>query len=244
MGAAGAAVKTGAREDRDNRSSGGRRAGEAPDLPGWRIGAASIILGGMSPRAVRIAAFAAISAAAVAIFLAAQHWRAGGGGAGFARIGGPFTLIDQDGRTRTDADFRGRHMLVYFGYTYCPDVCPTALSDMAIALDEIGADATKVRPVFVTVDPARDTPARLKDYVANFHPRLVGLTGSDDAIARAAKAYRVYYAKARDSGSAADYLMDHSSIIYLIGPDGRYVAHFSHGAPAERIVAALRDALS
>ena len=199
---------------------------------------------GMSARLGRIAAFSAIAIAVVAIIVAVQHWRDSGGASGIAKIGGPFTLVDQNGQKRSDTDFRGTHMLVYFGYTYCPDVCPTALSDMGIALNELGEKGAKIRPVFITVDPARDTPARLKDYVTNFHRDLVGLTGPDDAIARVAKAYRVYYAKAKDSGSAADYLMDHSSIIYLIGPDGRYLTHFSHGTPAERMAATIRKHVS
>jgi cytochrome oxidase Cu insertion factor (SCO1/SenC/PrrC family) len=141
---------------------------------------------------------------------------------GAALVGGPFTLVDQDGKTRDDKEFRGKLMLVYFGYTFCPDVCPTTLATMTEALDKLGAKAAKVQPIFITVDPARDTPAVLKRYVANFHPSLIGLTGSAAEIAAAARAYRVYYAKA-DSAAGADYLMDHSGFIYLMGPDGKYL---------------------
>lgn len=157
---------------------------------------------------------------------------------GQALIGGPFELIDQTGVTRTDKDFRGKYMLVYFGFTHCPDICPTELQAMTEALAALGDDARKVQPLFVTVDPARDTPELLKTYVANFDKRLIGLTGSPEAVAKAAKIYRVYYAKRLGSGPN-DYTMDHSSFVYLMGPDGRYRTHFSHGtspaAMAKRI---------
>ncbi len=146
----------------------------------------------------------------------------GGTSIGSALVGGPFTLTDQDGKSRSDADFRGKLMLVYFGYTYCPDVCPTTLATMTEALDKLGPQAAMVQPIFITIDPARDTPQVLKRYIANFHPSLIGLTGSPAQIAAVAKAYRVYYAKA-DNGSGADYLMDHSGFIYLMGRDGKYV---------------------
>jgi protein SCO1/2 len=151
-----------------------------------------------------------------------------------AAIGGPFTLIDQDGKTVTDEDFRGQYMLVYFGYTYCPDVCPTSLSIVGRALDileeQAPDQAARIQPVFISVDPDRDTPAVLKDYVKNFHERLIGLTGTPDQVAAAAKAYRVYFAKVREKGAAADeYLMDHSSITYVMGPDGKFATHFGHG---------------
>ncbi len=156
-------------------------------------------------------------------------------------VGGPFALVDHQGRAVTDADFRGRFMLVYFGFTYCPDVCPTSLTVIAQALDRLGADADKVVPVFVTVDPERDTPEQLKEYVRHFHPRLVGLTGTPEQVAAAAKAYRVYYAKARVQGAPPDeYSMDHTSIAYLMGRDGKFLAHFSHGTEPDAIAARVR----
>jgi protein SCO1/2 len=156
-------------------------------------------------------------------------------------VGGPFALVDTQGRAVTESDFRGRFMLVYFGFTYCPDVCPTSLTAIAQALDRLGADADKVVPVFITVDPERDTPEQMKEYVRHFHPRLVGLTGTPEQIAAAAKAYRVYYAKAKASGAPADdYTMDHTSIIYLMGRDGKFLAHFSHGTEPEAIAARVR----
>jgi cytochrome oxidase Cu insertion factor (SCO1/SenC/PrrC family) len=152
-------------------------------------------------------------------------------------IGGPFALLDGNGHTVTDQDFRGRWMLVYFGYTHCPDACPTALQDMATALDDLGAKRQDVAPIFITVDPERDTPAVMKDYVANFGPGITGLSGSPDAAAQAARAYRVYFAK---HPTADGYDMDHSSIIYLMDPQGRFIANFTHETSPEQIAARLR----
>ncbi len=199
----------------------------------------------MSSTPARIALIVAFAAALVGVVLLVDTLYGGrGGSGGIVKIGGPFTLVDHDGRTRGDGDFEGQHLLIFFGYTYCPDVCPTALCDMALALDELGADAARVRPLFITVDPARDTPARLKSYVANFHPRLVGLTGSDQAVTAAAKAYRVYFAKSSAEAAPGEYLMDHTSIIYLMAPDGRYLTHFTHGMSGEAMAARIRDNLS
>jgi protein SCO1/2 len=171
-----------------------------------------------------------------------------GQGSGVASIGGPFALVDQNGKTRTDKDFRGKLALVYFGYTYCPDVCPTALQVMSVALDMLGKDAEQVAPIFITVDPERDTVAHLRDYVKNFHPGLVGLTGSAEAIRQTAKAYRIFYRKADvgpDGKKAGDgdYLMDHSSIVLLMDREGRYLTHFTHQSKSEDIAAEIRKHL-
>lgn len=155
-----------------------------------------------------------------------------------ALIGGPFHLIDQNGQTRSDSDFRGQYLLVFFGFTNCPDVCPTTLSTVTNAMDKLGSDAAKVTPLFITVDPERDTPAVMKAYAANFTPRLVALSGSPDAIAAAAKLYRIYYKKV---GEGADYSMDHTALLYLMGPDGNYLAHFSPDATADDIAKDLRQ---
>lgn len=144
-------------------------------------------------------------------------------------IGGPFSLTDHTGKRVTEKDFLGKHTLVYFGFTYCPDVCPTELQVMADALDKLGDKASKVTPVFFTVDPQRDTVEQMAAYVPNFHDRLIGLTGTPEEVKSAAKAYRVYYKKVEDKDSDAGYTMDHSSIVFLMGPDGDYVAHFAHG---------------
>jgi protein SCO1/2 len=139
-------------------------------------------------------------------------------------VGGPFSLIDGDGHAVTDQTWRGKYMLVYFGYTFCPDVCPTTMTNLADALDKMGAKADRVRPLFVTVDPKRDTPEVVKRYAAAFGPRFIGLTGSDEQIAAVAKAYRVYYAEHRTGPGPDDYSMDHSSVLYLMGPDGKFIA--------------------
>lgn len=164
-------------------------------------------------------------------------------GSGIALVGGPFSLVDQDGRKVTEKDFLGKYMLVFFGYTFCPDVCPTELQVMSAALDQLGAEADRIQPVFVTIDPARDTPEVLKAYVANFNPRLMGLTGTPQQIAGIAKAYRVFYAKAGNSTASTDYLMDHSAIIYLMGPDGRFVKHMAYTTDAAKLAAELKETL-
>jgi protein SCO1/2 len=152
---------------------------------------------------------------------------------GQALVGGPFTLIDHTGKRVTDQDFRGKFLLVFFGFTNCPDVCPTALLVMAAALDKLGPNAARITPVLISVDPAHDTPAVLATYVASFHPRLVGLTGSQAEIDAVAKAYRVYVKKVPDPKSTAGYTIDHSSIIYVMGPDGAYRSHFTHATSPE-----------
>ncbi len=147
-------------------------------------------------------------------------------------VGGPFKLTNHLGKEVTEKDFLGKYMLVYFGYTFCPDVCPTSLQVMVDALEALGPDAEKVVPVFFTIDPERDTAEVLKEYVIQFHPRLVGLTGPEEAVKAAVKSYRVYRAKVTDEetkGEDKDYLMDHTSITYLMGPDGKFIKHFAHG---------------
>jgi protein SCO1/2 len=154
-------------------------------------------------------------------------------------LGGPFSLQDHNGQRVTEGAFAGRLGLIYFGFTYCPDVCPTELGLMASALDLLGPDASRVLPVLITIDPARDTAAALADYVSRFHPALIGLTGTEEEIATAARAFRVYYRKIQPPG-ASDYLMDHSSFIYLVGPDGKVRQLFRPNTPPETIAAALR----
>jgi protein SCO1/2 len=154
-------------------------------------------------------------------------------------VGGPFALVDHSGRTRTDADFRGKLLLIYFGFTYCPDVCPTDLQSMATAVDQLGPAGEAVQPLFVTLDPERDTPEHLAEYVPSFHPRLIGLTGSDIAIRQAADAYKVFYAKVPGS-HPPDYNVDHSSFIYLADTNGRYLGFFPPGTTADRLVQVIQ----
>jgi cytochrome oxidase Cu insertion factor (SCO1/SenC/PrrC family) len=168
------------------------------------------------------------------------HWdvRQVQGSAGEALIGGPFSLTDQHGTQVTEQDFAGRFMLIYFGYTFCPDICPTSLTVMAAALDQLPKEqAEQVVPIFITVDPARDTVEQLSAYAPLFHPRLVALTGSENEVREAARAYRVYYHVPDEEGDA--YLVDHSSFIYLMGPDGGYRTHFGTNASPEAMAEAI-----
>ena len=159
-------------------------------------------------------------------------------------VGGPFSLIDGDGRPVTDQTWHGKYMLVYFGYTYCPDVCPTTLTNLSDALDKLGAKADRLQPLFITVDPKRDTPQVVKQYAAAFGPRIIGLTGSAEQIAAAAKAYRVYYAEHRTGPGPDDYSMDHSSVLYLMGPDGRFIAPMRADQTGPEMAAALTKLVS
>ncbi|MEJ0016721.1 MAG: SCO family protein [Acetobacteraceae bacterium] len=168
-------------------------------------------------------------------------WLSRGGNAGL--VGGPFTLQDGNGKPVTDRDFRGKYLLVYFGYTFCPDVCPTTLTEVAEALDHLGPKADQLRAVFITVDPKRDTPAVMKQYVASF-PRLVGLTGAPEQIADVAQKYRVYYAEHRTGTGPNDYTMDHSSVLYLMGPDGRFIAPIRADAEGSQMAADLARLMS
>lgn len=161
---------------------------------------------------------------------------------GTVAIGGPFTLIDQNGAKRSSADFHGRYMLIYFGYSSCPDVCPTTMALMADALDKLGPKANAIVPVFITIDPERDTPARLKPYVASFGPRFVGLTGDIASIKKVAELYRVYIKKQPLAGG--NYAMDHSSVIYLMGPDAKFVGYWDDTSIGpDKLAEALRKLL-
>jgi protein SCO1/2 len=157
-------------------------------------------------------------------------------------IGGAFALTDQNGQRRTDADFRGKILLVYFGFTYCPDICPTDLQQMGLAMDRLGAAGGEVQPIFITVDPERDTAEHLKDYMPMFHPRFIGLTGDASATHQAAAAYRAYYAKVPlDKG---DYTVDHSAFIYMIGRKGEYLGFFPPGTSADILLGNLRPLIA
>ncbi|MDX2157758.1 MAG: SCO family protein [Hyphomicrobiaceae bacterium] len=160
---------------------------------------------------------------------------------GQALVGGPFSLVDQHGKRVTERDFLGKYMLVMFGFTYCPDICPSGLQVITAALDQAGPNAERIVPVFISVDHERDTPAQLAQYAPSFHARLVALSGTAENVAAAARAYRVYYKKVADPKSSAGFTYDHSALIYLMGPDGKYVTHFSHAAGPDTIAARLRQ---
>jgi cytochrome oxidase Cu insertion factor (SCO1/SenC/PrrC family) len=158
-------------------------------------------------------------------------------------IGGPFALVDHTGTPRTDADFRGKLLLIYFGFTYCSDACPTELQSMATALDRLGTLGEAVQPLFITVDPEKDTPEQLKSYVVLFHPRLIGLTGKAGDVRKVARAYKVYAAKTTPP-QADDPNVDHSSLVYLVDGSGKYVGYFPPGTSADRMVEVLRQQLT
>ena len=159
---------------------------------------------------------------------------------GKALVGGPFTLLDTSGKTVTDQDFRGRYMLVFFGFTHCPDICPAELQVMDAAMEALGDDAKKVAPIFISVDPERDTPEVMSDYVKNFGDKIIGLTGSPEQIAAAAKGYRASYAKFKQDDSASEYSIDHSTLVYFMGPDGEYITHFPFGTSADKMTEGMR----
>lgn len=162
-----------------------------------------------------------------------------------ASLGRPFSLVDEDGQRVTEASYRGRYLLIHFGYRYCPDVCPTELGKMAAALDLLPpALQSRVQPLFITVDAERDDPAGLKDYTELFHPALIGLTGTLAETRAAARAWRVFYAKQTAGRDADAYLMDHSSFIYLAGPDGRALRFFPPETTPEALAAALHRAVA
>src|SRR5437763_1636152 len=189
----------------------------------WLLAAACVAGGGLWNMAERLEAPGAVT----------TH--------GTAEVGGPFRLVDQHGRTRTDAEFRGRWMLVYFGYTNCPDVCPTTLALMSDVLKQLGGRASRLAPLFITLDPAHDTPHLLKLYLDSFDPRFIGLTGTEAQTAAVAKEYRVYRVKRplKDGG----YSLDHSSVICLMGTDGKFAAAYDNSQMADQIAADLRKRL-
>lgn len=153
-------------------------------------------------------------------------------------VGGPFELVDQDGQTVTQETFAGQPFLVFFGFTHCPDVCPTSLFEMSQAFEALGPDARKITGLFISVDPERDTPEVMKSYLGSFHPSIQGLSGTPEQVAAVAKAYRVYAKKVPTQGG--DYTMDHTAIIYLMGKDGEFIAPFNLKRPPEAVAEDLR----
>jgi len=155
-------------------------------------------------------------------------------------IGGPFTLTDHTGRQVTERDYLGNFTLVFFGYTFCPDVCPTELGDIALALDELGDDSVAVTPLMITIDPERDTPAILAEYVPLFHERLIGLTGTTEQVKQVADAYRIFFRRVEDPNYTY-YLMDHTSFVYLLDPEGKVAALFRYGTTPQEMAKIIRQ---
>jgi len=159
-------------------------------------------------------------------------------------FGGSFSLVDHLGKSRTDKDFRGSYMLIYFGYTYCPDVCPVDLQHVSDAMDSLGEKGENVQPIFITVDPARDTSSALKAYVAHFHEKLIGLTGSEGEIKSVAKSFRVHRRKYTTKGGTPDeYLVDHSSLTLLMGKDGQFLTLFPHNTNGDEMAKRIQTYL-
>ena len=192
---------------------------------------------------VAVAGMLVLVAGALLLYAMRDRPQGAAGSALSAMIGGKFSLTDQNGKPFTDADMKGKWQLVFFGYTHCPDVCPTTLNELSLAFDKLGPSAkNKIGVVFITVDPDRDTAAVLKEYVSSFSAPVVALTGAAPNIAQAAKDYRVYYAKhpTKDGG----YDMDHSALIYVMDPEGRFTASFAPDDPADKIAERMKKLLS
>lgn len=189
-----------------------------------------------------LAVFLVFDAVTLGVVLTVRHLQPAMSGkvvrSGTAAIGGPFSLTSADGRTVTDETFRGKWMVIYFGYTFCPDACPTALSNMSIALQKLGKEADKIQPLFITVDPERDTRKVMSAYLESFDPRIVGLVGSQAQTVAAAKTYRVYFEAHKDGGD--NYLVDHSAYFYLMGPDGKFVDVIEGATPGDQMADKLR----
>lgn len=192
------------------------------------------------PKSTLARTVAAVTLVLSLAILGMLGWRLFGEAPGGITVGGPFALTDQSGKPRSDRDFRGQHMLVFFGYTNCPGPCPTALNNMTLALNELGSTADKVTPIFITVDPSRDTVAAMRDYIANFHPRFVALTGPQPEIEKVMREYRVI---GEPESGGEGYTVMHSTSIFLMDSEGRYLTHIpSEAAPAD-IAAAIRPYL-
>ena len=192
--------------------------------------------------AALVFALAALGIAAYVVIELRERPVATSGGEGSltaAPIGGPFALTDHTGRRVTEADYADRYLLVFFGYTWCPDVCPTTLNTVALTMQALADKAGRVQPLLITIDPERDTPAVLAEYVALFDAGIVGLTGSPDEIASVARAYRVHYRKAPVEGDPDNYLMDHSTILYLMAPGGGFLGIFDHDDSPDAIAAEI-----
>lgn len=193
-------------------------------------------------RRIALAAIMLLAAAAIATYALMSAPR-GPQSSGEALIGGPFSMVNHKGETVTEKNFAGKPMLLFFGYTWCPDVCPTELQVMAEALRQLGDKGRDIQPILVSIDPARDTPKVLGEYVANFGEQFVGLTGTAEQVKAMADAYRVYYAKVENKDTPDAYLMDHSSIIYLMGTDGKFLKHFTYSTDAKALGEGIAKAL-
>ncbi len=193
-------------------------------------------------RRIAFASIMLIAAAAVAVW-ALLSTPVGQRSSGVALVGGPFTMVNHKGETVTEKSFAGKPMLLFFGFTYCPDVCPTELQVMAEALRQLGDKGADIQPILVSIDPERDTPDVMAAYVANFGDRFIGLTGTPEQVRQMASAYRVFYQKVENKDAPDSYLMDHSSIIYLMDTEGKFLKHFTYSTDAKALAEAIASTL-
>ena len=201
----------------------------------------------MTPRTILVTVLGLLTGAAVALTLAMPprtDLPKNTTSQGQARIGGPFTLTSTQGGAVTDQTYLGSPLLVYFGFTHCPDICPAGLQIISAALDKLGDKAAKIAPLFITLDPERDTVAKLGAYVQSFHHGIVGLTGTLEQTAAAAKTYRVYAKKVPSGTAPGEYSIDHSGFMYLMDARGKFVTHFPHNVSADKLASALTETLA
>lgn len=189
-----------------------------------------------------LVAFLAVDAALIGLVFTIHQAPEKSSASGVVAIGGPFTLVAADGTTVTDQTYRGKWLLIYFGYTFCPDACPTALNNMSVALEKLGSEAGDIQPLFITVDPKRDTPQVMADYLKSFDSRIVGLTGTEAQTDSVAKTYRVYTAPQKTDGD--DYTVDHSAYLYLMDPNGKFVNVIAGEASGDEMATKLRNLMA
>lgn len=194
----------------------------------------------MLKRLPAILAVCALAIASTYWFGRDLHYSSAPSGSGEALIGGEFSLTDQHGNPYTHQDLLGHYSLVFFGFTHCPDICPTALLNSTLALAQLGDIAKNVKIVFISVDPERDTPSKMGPFVNNFSPDIIALSGTAQQVKQAADAYKVYYNKVEQKDSALEYVVDHSAYLYLMGKDGKYVAHFPHNVAQQELADTLK----
>jgi protein SCO1/2 len=186
---------------------------------------------------------AVVTAAVASAVLVLSRRPAGEESAMGAAFRPEFALADDNGQRRSSDEFRGRFILVFFGFTTCPDVCPTTLSEVAQVMDELGPDAARVQPIFISVDPERDRRLGLRSFTEAFHPAILSLAGDEAATAAAAESFKVFFGREADASAPDGYTMSHSPALYLVGPDGDWIRHFTYGTPASEILADLKARL-
>ncbi|WP_112310451.1 SCO family protein [Pseudogemmobacter bohemicus] len=198
----------------------------------------------MNLRKIRLALWGAVGLAAIASgALYLQSRQQSSAPAVIGSLQPEFDLPDTNGKQRTSAEFRGKYLLVFFGFTNCPDVCPTTMTEVADVMDALGADAARVQPIFISIDPVRDTELGLGEYVGMFHPSILGLAGSEAQTKAAAESFRIHFSREADPNAPDGYTMSHSPALYLVGPDGEWLRQYGYGTPAAEITQDLQERL-